>query len=893
MCILCVVSRSARRALAMLPWLVVPMIFLWLSSQLLPPGLRFEATSPRLACAMVLLFTLFWYEVLMPRLSAWRLCRKARMREKKKVEAFEAARRRKTATRCCRNCRGPYRDQNPGGGRFMCTYCGHVSKRPVLDVEPGPGPGPGHGGQEGMGLGLGVGFLQNGNGVSAEFQGKNGRFWDKKLLEDGVGWGGSKGQNGDWVSGYWGKNNDGGGVIGSLFFDEDRCSKKNSFGGVFVFGFRVFTTFSVSIQWLWGKICRCGSLGQDGSLDSGRKGTGKKGANVVGYQWSRGEKARRKAEGRRLARLERESWEEEERKQREEVARLVEEQRRLRCEKMEADKASKMEVEDDRDRESRREREGEKKRHEKGKDRERVTSKDKPNADGDDSKRRVWQGELDMKGGAERYDRSMSMKFEPTKSTEKSRTHGKYGNSRYQDNTRALAPYPSRGSYGSFVPSFWGKGFRSSSGSVTKFNKKPVNSGDLSRSSLSDSSNGSTISQPVTRTHSSWNRMSWAGVLGGVVDYVPAVPPRSPNASSCSSGDAHGSGFEGDTSTLQRSSKVMGTASHAPEPMGVAPISWQHLFKSPSSLSHEESIKPQQNQMYPLDIGSINITDQQELYNSTHTHARLESNIPVSIGPDTGNSLSGDPLHHPVKAPSPLNSDVSEVDLFKNPCYDPDPVTLLGPFSESLDSFSLDPISNTTSSTMGSGGSCPLKSIPVSTAVSRPGPIGSPIPKVVPLGVSDEIKPPSWCNNSIKEPNYGCGQGEWEMWRSPNPVIDELALVGDQGSWLPLLSGMNANQDEFSSSQRHMLRPCSKEKWFLDQHNSSPQVTKLSTPVENGNSFGEWEGDKDPAPVQGMENVPQGVEVAENTVITSGSSPFPQACWSKFFPSFPLASKYQ
>ena len=32
----------------------------------------------------------------------------------------------------------PYKDQKtPGSGRFMCTFCGHVSKRPVLDVPDG------------------------------------------------------------------------------------------------------------------------------------------------------------------------------------------------------------------------------------------------------------------------------------------------------------------------------------------------------------------------------------------------------------------------------------------------------------------------------------------------------------------------------------------------------------------------------------------------------------------------------------------------------------------------------------------------------------------------------------------------------------------------------------
>ncbi|KAK3139176.1 hypothetical protein QOZ80_5AG0379040 [Eleusine coracana subsp. coracana] len=136
MCILCVVQRWSRRAASMLPWLVVPLLLLWGASQLLlPEAYRFEVTSPRLACVSVLLLTLFWYEILIPRLTRWRIRRSARLREERRAHALELQKLRKTATRRCRNCNNPYRDQNPGGGKFMCSYCGHVSKRPVLDIN--------------------------------------------------------------------------------------------------------------------------------------------------------------------------------------------------------------------------------------------------------------------------------------------------------------------------------------------------------------------------------------------------------------------------------------------------------------------------------------------------------------------------------------------------------------------------------------------------------------------------------------------------------------------------------------------------------------------------------------------------------------------------------------
>eukprot|EP00249_Psilotum_nudum_P004233 c17774_g1_i2 orf=746-1333(+) len=137
MCILCVASRWSRRIVTMLPWLIIPLIILWALSQLLPPGFRFEVTSPRLACVGVLLVSLAWYEIVMPKLSSWRARRSALLKERRRIQAQEAAKWRKEATRRCRNCLTAYRDQTPGGGRFMCTYCGHVSKRPVLDIPAG------------------------------------------------------------------------------------------------------------------------------------------------------------------------------------------------------------------------------------------------------------------------------------------------------------------------------------------------------------------------------------------------------------------------------------------------------------------------------------------------------------------------------------------------------------------------------------------------------------------------------------------------------------------------------------------------------------------------------------------------------------------------------------
>ncbi|RWW30261.1 hypothetical protein BHE74_00025921 [Ensete ventricosum] len=275
----------------MLPWLLIPLLLFWAMSPFLPPGLRFEITSPRLACVMVLLVTLFWYEILMPQLSLWRTRRSARLRERRRALAIEMQKLKKTATRRCRNCHTPYRDQNPGGGRFMCSYCGHVSKRPVLDLPRSVGSS-------------GVNDLVGKNGwmCSQDWSAEGSRNWANPLPH------------------YWPS--------------DDQCSMEKSCSGVVLFPCKLLFCF---FTWLFRKVFGFGSR-EDGS-DADQSGpSSKRGESGGNLQESRWEKARRKAEEKRQAKLEKEMLEEEERKQREEVARLVEERRRIRDEMLKTEK---------------------------------------------------------------------------------------------------------------------------------------------------------------------------------------------------------------------------------------------------------------------------------------------------------------------------------------------------------------------------------------------------------------------------------------------------------------------------------------------------------------------------------------------------------------------------
>ncbi|KAJ6803674.1 stress response protein nst1-like isoform X1 [Iris pallida] len=373
MCILCVVQRWSRRVASMLPWLVVPLLALWILSQLLPPNLRFEITSPRLACVLVLLVTLFWYEVLMPKLSIWRARRSARLRERRRTQAIELQKLRRTATRRCRNCQTPYRDQTPGGGgKFMCSYCGHVSRRPVLDLPGWP----------------------------------------------------------DW-SVECGGSGDG------------RCLTEKSYSGAHRAVYSVVFSVGFCVGWVVAKVFRVGQ--RDGGLDGEGKGlSSRRGENGGSFQESRMEKARRKAEEKRQARMERELLEEEERKQREEMAKLVEERRKLRDEMLEAERGhSKGCLNQDTSRKETERRNRERRRVEKDK------GSSRSNSDGEDPKRRLMSGEgekkreFDKKGEMERH----RVLVESVRSQAESK-------SRYLDRVKGTFLSSSRGFNG---PAFFGR----------------------------------------------------------------------------------------------------------------------------------------------------------------------------------------------------------------------------------------------------------------------------------------------------------------------------------------------------------------------------------------------------------------------------------------------------
>ncbi|CAN8287274.1 unnamed protein product [Cochlearia groenlandica] len=779
MCILCVIQKWSRRVATMLPWLVLPLIGLWALSQLLPPAFRFEITSPRLACVFVLLVTLFWYEVLMPQLSTWRVRRNARLRERKRLEAMELQKLKKTATRRCRNCSTPYREQNPGGGRFMCSYCGHISKRPVLDMHVPPG------------LGL------SGSGILKDLGGKilNGKGWNENGWVHGQEWS----ENSTWTSSdstYW-RNN-----TGSAFGEDDNCLGEKSYSGGVVFSCRLLASFFMSIRWLWRKIFSFSSSVDESSTDADqRRLLARQGESETSYHESRVEKARRKAEEKRQARLEKEHLEEEERKQREEVARLVEERRKLRDEITEAEKCSKS-LPASKEKETKRE--AEKKRQERKKERDRASSKSNSDVEELDNrigKKTEHKREVDKNDHSKHHRHASDNLRTPM---EKRHGHGVDNIATTNSNTSGASGKYFDRMKGTFFSSskaftdnrFFGRGVNTST-SIAKENK-PVSSADHSHASSQ------------TRHINPPEFVAEKSVLNG-----------------------------GEKNTNR-------PVVSEPQPSGEPKKSWQQLFaRTPSVpassnvnvISRPSSTSPKaaQSSQLPNQDPPIRTFDNPISFGlpSPFTMPTYSNGSCVS---SLGFSSASDVVLPQARENS--RAFMPEEEHFEDPCYVPHPISRLGPISESLD------LRAEFQTVVGLEKPDLLKKAPFCEA-NKPSPIESPLSR---LRVADE-----------KQVN----DGSWQMWKTTFgqdllPLSDNVTRSNEENgvhnvphnrtSSLfakddPIYTTYPQRKDCFENDQRNgAFSPSSglsnhdpwSQKMFLPASSGTESLLSLSHPEEAG-----------------------------------------------------------
>ncbi|KAF5750751.1 hypothetical protein HS088_TW03G01090 [Tripterygium wilfordii] len=757
MCILCVIQKWSRPVATMLPWLVIPLIGLWALSQLLPPAFRFEITSPRLACVFVLLVTLFWYEILMPQLSAWRVRRNARLRERKRFEAIELQKLRKTATRRCRNCLTPYRDQNPGGGRFMCSYCGHVSKRPVLDVS----------------LPHSLGTVNT--GIIKDPVGKGGKILNGKSWNDN-GWMCNQDwlENGNWIGGcvagkssYW--RND-----GSVIFGRDElCLAENSYSGVLLFLCKLLTSFLMSIRWLWRKIFRVSSSREDASADSDHRGLlAKRGENGGNGHESRGEKARRKAEEKRQARLGRELLEEEERKQREEVARLVEERRRLRDEKMEAERDGNKTSMPVREKESKRE--AEKKRQERRKDKDKGSSKS--NSDAEELEKKACKEAERKRDCEKKNDIDRKEQKSGTKSTSTNGFNRGNTETRYLDHMSGTLLSSSRAFSGD---SLFGRG-AGTSNTTTKENKFS----------------------------------SSADHVNATIHRRDLYPPDHKSGKASMNGD---------------DKSISLPVFSGPQPRTAPKKSWQQLFTRSSSPppSSNVNVISSPNSKSQSEVQSMQLQGQLSTQSFDNPISfGLPSPFGVYASGSTSGSLGFSPTIEPVFSRTGEGPhDFIPEEIYEDPCYIPDPISLLGPVLESLDNFNLD-LGTGFGTDLGLEGRHVMKNLSPSPEVRKLSPIESPLSR---LWMADEkLNNSNWPSGTPKvqdlhafpgnDANANTSEkGTWQMWNSSPLGQDGLGLIGGSASLFlpPELNRSNMEEFQHPPTQKSMTSLFTKDDTLL------------------------------------------------------------------------------
>ncbi|KAL3715273.1 hypothetical protein ACJRO7_007070 [Eucalyptus globulus] len=829
MCILCVIQEWSRRVATMLPWLVIPLIGLWALSQLLPPAFRFEITSPRLVCVFVLLVTLFWYEILTPKLSAWQAHRNAKLRERKKNEAIELQKLRKTATRRCRNCLTPYKDQNPGGGKFMCSYCGHISKRPVLDLPVPPGMG-----------------ISN-SGIIKDLVGKGGKLLNGKAWADG-GWmcGHDWLENGNWAggsfptkSGAWRRTGNG------VFGGDDHCLAENSYSGIAIFSCKLLTSFFLSIRWLWRKIFRSSSLREDAALDAEHRGMLAKRDGGNSYE-SRSDKARRKAEEKRQARLERELLEEEERKQREEVARLVEERRKLRDEKTEAEKDNGKGSSPNKERDRRRE--AEKKRQERKKDRDRGSSKS--NSDAEELERRVSKEserkqDSDKKSLPDRQPQKSATESVKGQGTDMGRgLKGVSANSANRGGAGARYLDRMRGTFLSSSKAFGGGSFfgrAANTPAATSKENKPI--GAVNH-----------VYTSYKRDHGPPERIGGKSVMN--------LEDKSSNSPVLS-----------DTQTASAPKKTwqqLFTRSSS-----VHPSANTYVISKPSPKFHEEGQsplapgQPPTTQLFdnPLNFGLP----------SPFTRPAYQNGTPSG-------SLGFSPVIKPIFSRAGEGSHEffqEEPELFEDPSYVPDPASLLGPVSESLDNFQLD-LGSGFFTDLGSEMPHVRKNVVTASEFTKPSPIESPISRL--RGTEDRHNNANRFARTPKAPdtsNFNVGEASddkraWQMWDTSPLAQDGLSLIGAPASWL-------LNSERSRSSKEDILRPLSQNSSVSLFSKEDPVLPSIHTPQKDFVGCGRSGGTL--SPLAGLNNQDPWVQKAFIPPLSDGENQLPLAPQGESIPN--------
>lgn len=290
--------------------------------------------------------------------------------------------------------------------------------------------------------------------------------------------------------------------------------------------------------------------------------------------------------------------------------------------------------------------------------------------------------------------------------------------------------------------------------------------------------------------------------------------------------------------------------------------SWQQLFarssSSPSSsntnvISRPNSKLQSEGQSPQLSGQSSSI---QSFDNPINFGLPSPFTLPAYPNVSSSSSLGFSPPIEPIfprVVEGPHEFIPEEPELFEDPCYVPDPISLLGPVSESLDNFQLD-LGTGFASDMGLERPHTLKNLAASPEVNKPSPIESPMSR---LRISDEKHNGSnWFSATPKAQDLHTlpaddvhvnEKGTWQMWNSASLGPDGLGLVGGPGSWLlPSERSRSTKEDIMQPSQKTMASLFTKDDQVLSGPHS-PQKVFLGN-GQNGGTFSPVTGSSDNDP---------------------------------------------
>lgn len=295
------------------------------------------------------------------------------------------------------------------------------------------------------------------------------------------------------------------------------------------------------------------------------------------------------------------------------------------------------------------------------------------------------------------------------------------------------------------------------------------------------------------------------------------------------------------------------------QPSSTAPKkSWQQLFTRSTSVTPSSNVNviSRPNSKFQAEVQSPQLSGQPSSVQSFDNPINfgLPSPFTLSTYPNgsTSSTLGFSPAIEPMfpRVGEGTHELIpEEPELFEDPCYIPDPVSLLGPVSESLNNFQLD-LGTSFGDDTGLERPRTLKSLSASSEVNRPSPIESPMSREKHNNSSRYPTTPKaqdMHNSSVDDVNTN-ETLPWQMWNTCPLGQDGLGLVGGPASWFLPAELNRPSKDDFvhPSSQKTMASLFTKEEQVLSATHSPQNLflgngqTRTFSPVTGSSDPDPW-----------------------------------------------------